>query len=41
MAKAQLNKDLSDEEVKDIVTFLKSLTSDIPDKYKTAPANAL
>ncbi|MCX7728539.1 MAG: cytochrome-c peroxidase [Bacteroidia bacterium] len=37
MAKAQLNKDLSDEEVTDIVNFLKSLTADIPDEYKKAP----
>ncbi|GIV26574.1 MAG: cytochrome-c peroxidase [Bacteroidia bacterium] len=37
MAKAQLNKDLTEEEVKDIVTFLKSLTADIPAEYKSAP----
>ncbi len=37
MAKAQLNKDLLDEEIKDIVTFLKALTADIPSEYKTPP----
>lgn len=37
MAKAQLNKDLTDDEVKDIVTFLKSLTADIPQEYKNPP----
>ncbi|MGV6860122.1 MAG: cytochrome-c peroxidase [Putridiphycobacter sp.] len=34
MAKLQLNKDLTDEEVESIVTFLKTLTADIPDAYK-------
>lgn len=38
MAKAQLNKDLSNEEVNDIITFLKALTADIPAEYKTPPA---
>lgn len=37
MAKAQLNKDLSDDEVNSIVTFLKALTSDIPDDLKKSP----
>lgn len=40
MAKAQLNKDLSENEINDILTFLKSLTADIPQEYKTAPAPA-
>ncbi len=34
MAKAQLNKDLSDAEVKQIVTFLKSLTGEVPEELK-------
>lgn len=34
MAKLQLNKDLSDEEVNSIVTFLKTLTADIPAELK-------
>lgn len=37
MGKTQLNKDLSDEEVKDIQAFLASLTSDIPEAVKAAP----
>lgn len=32
MAKTQLNKDLTEEEVKSIVTFLESLTGSIPEK---------
>ncbi len=38
MAKAQLNKDLSDKEISSIVTFLESLTSDIPEDVKKKPA---
>lgn len=34
MAKLQLNKDLTDQEVKDIAVFLKSLTGDIPAELK-------
>lgn len=34
MAKLQLNKDLTDEEVNSIVTFLKTLTADIPQELK-------
>lgn len=34
MAKAQLNKDLSEAEVKSIVTFLKSLTGEVAEEYK-------
>jgi cytochrome c peroxidase len=37
MAKAQLDKTLSDEEVKDIVTFLESLTGDVPESLAKAP----
>lgn len=37
MAKSQLNKDLTEEEVNDIVTFLKSLTADIPADKKVPP----
>lgn len=38
MGKAELNKDLTDAQVKSIVTFLGSLTGDLDPKYKTAPA---
>jgi len=38
MGKLELNKDLTDEQVADIVTFLKSLTADIPEDWKTEPA---
>ena len=38
MGKAELGKDLTDAQVKSIVTFLGSLTGDFDDKYKTAPA---
>jgi hypothetical protein len=34
----QLNKDLTDEQIKSIVTFLEALTGDIPEKAKKAPA---
>ena len=34
MAKLQLNKDLNEEEVKSIVTFLNSLTGEVPEEYK-------
>lgn len=37
MGKLQRNVDLSDEEVKDIVAFLGSLTSDIPEEVKKSP----
>lgn len=37
MAKLELNKDLSNEQVNDIVTFLKSLSADIPEDLKTEP----
>ena len=38
MAKAELNKDLTDEQISSIVTFLGTLTGDFDEKYKTAPA---
>jgi cytochrome c peroxidase len=38
MGKLQLNKNLSDAEVKSIVTFLKSLTGTVPENAKNAPA---
>lgn len=38
MAKAQLNKDLSEDEINSIVTFLNTLTADIPDETKKVPA---
>lgn len=37
MAELQLNKELSDTEVKNITAFLKSLSGDIPQQYKTEP----
>jgi cytochrome c peroxidase len=37
MGKAQLNKDLTDEEVSSIVVFLESLTADIPEETKKMP----
>lgn len=37
MGKLQRNVDLSNEEVKDIVAFLGSLSSDIPDEVKISP----
>ena len=37
MGKLQLNKDLTDEQVAEIVTFLKTLTGEVPEKYQTAP----
>lgn len=38
IAKLQLNKDLTDQEVNDIVTFLKSLTGTVPKDLATPPA---
>jgi cytochrome c peroxidase len=38
IAKLQLNKDLTDQEVQDIVTFLKSLTGTVPENLAKAPA---
>jgi cytochrome c peroxidase len=38
MGKLQLNKDLTDEQVAEIVTFLKALSGEVPEKYQTAPA---
>lgn len=37
MAKAQLNKDLSEAEINAIVAFIGSLTADVPDAVKNAP----
>jgi cytochrome c peroxidase len=37
IAKLQLNKDLTDEEVKEIVTFLKTLTGTVPTELAKAP----
>ena len=37
MGKLQLNKDLTDEQVNEIITFLKTLTGEVPEKYQTAP----
>lgn len=38
MGKLQLNKELTDVQVAEIVTFLNALTGEVPDKYQTAPA---
>jgi len=38
MGKLQLNKDITDEQAAEIVTFLNSLTGEVPEKYQTAPA---
>jgi cytochrome c peroxidase len=38
MGKLQLNKDLTDEQIDEIVTFLQALTGEVPEKYQTAPA---
>lgn len=40
MGKVQLNKDLSEEQINDIVAFLKTLTGKVPEKYQKAPAMA-
>jgi len=37
MAKLELNKDLTDQEVNGIVLFLNTLTGDLPDDVKTVP----
>ena len=37
MGKAQLNKDLTDDQVNDIVAFLKTLTGEIPSEWGQAP----
>lgn len=37
MAKVQLNKDLTPEQIKSMVLFLNTLTADLPDSVKTAP----
>lgn len=39
MAKLQLNKDISDAEIKAIVAFLKTLTGNLPDDVKKMPLN--
>jgi cytochrome c peroxidase len=37
MDKLQLNKNITDEQVTEIVTFLNSLTGEVPEKYQTVP----
>jgi cytochrome c peroxidase len=37
IAKLQLNKDLTDQEVKEIVTFLRTLTGKVPEELATEP----
>ncbi|MBX7206159.1 MAG: cytochrome-c peroxidase [Bacteroidia bacterium] len=38
MGKAQLNKDLTDTEVKELITFLQTVEADVPETAKAAPA---
>ena len=38
IAKLNLNIDLTDEQVTDLVAFMKALTSDVPDDVKQVPA---
>jgi cytochrome c peroxidase len=40
MAKVELGKDLSDEDARDIVAFLKSLTGTLPEQFARAPVLA-
>lgn len=37
MGKVELNKDLSDEQIASIITFLEALTADVPEEVKKAP----
>ena len=37
MAKLQLNKDLTDEQVKDLVVFMNALTGEVPADVQTVP----
>lgn len=37
MAKSQLNLDMNDEEVKDLIAFLKTLTGDVPERARQFP----
>jgi len=37
IAKLELNKDLSDQEIDEIITFLNTLTGDVPENVKQAP----
>ncbi len=37
MGKSQLNKDLTDEQVNDIVVFMKTLTGEVPDEWQVVP----
>ncbi len=41
MAKLQLDKDLTEEQAGEIVTFLHALTGEVPTKYQTAPVMPL
>ena len=40
MGKIQLDKDLTDQQVADIVAFLKTLTGEVPVKYQKAPVSS-
>jgi cytochrome c peroxidase len=37
MGKLQLNKEFSNDKVKDLITFLKTLTGEVPEQYKQEP----
>ncbi|WP_235893495.1 cytochrome-c peroxidase [Litoribacter populi] len=37
MAKSQLNLDMSDEEIEDLIAFLKTLTGEVPERAMTVP----
>ena len=37
MGKIQLNKELTDEQAKEIITFLKTLTGEVPEQYTVVP----
>lgn len=39
MGKVQLNKDLSDDQITDIMAFLKTLTGEVPAEYQQAPSS--
>jgi cytochrome c peroxidase len=41
MAKVNLNKDLKDDEVSSIVTFLEALTGELPEETKQEPLELL
>jgi cytochrome c peroxidase len=38
MGRLQLNKDLTEQQIKEIATFLNALTGEVPEEYQTAPS---